>query len=126
MQTPLLQSGQARPYRAAPQGLGCISPTSHRIAPTCSNSEQLDTNRLRIVQNRTDSEPSFSNCQYVRHRMLTKERDSEIQRQLASMGWHCITIWECQLKPKVREATLESLSYTLALILPPKSQSKEI
>lgn len=45
-----------------------------------------------------------------------KERDSEIQRQLASMGWHCITIWECQLKPKVREATLDSLSYTLALI----------
>lgn len=45
-----------------------------------------------------------------------KERDYEIQRQLASMGWHCITIWECQLKPKVREATLESLSYTLALI----------
>lgn len=45
-----------------------------------------------------------------------KERDSEIQRQLASIGWHCITIWECQLKPKVREATLESLSYTLSLI----------
>lgn len=45
-----------------------------------------------------------------------KERDSEIQRQLAYMGWHCITIWECQQKPKVRDATLESLSYTLALI----------
>lgn len=45
-----------------------------------------------------------------------KERDYEIQQQLTSMGWHCITIWECQLKPKVREATLGSLSYTLALI----------
>ena len=29
------------------------------------------------------------------------------------MGWHCITIWECQLKPKVRIQTLESLAYTL-------------
>lgn len=29
------------------------------------------------------------------------------------MGWHCITIWECQLKPKVRVQTLESLAYTL-------------
>ena len=29
------------------------------------------------------------------------------------MGWHCITIWECELKPKVREKTLESLGYTL-------------
>ena len=45
-----------------------------------------------------------------------KKRDSENQRKLASMGWHCISIWECQLKPKVREATLESLLYTLSLI----------
>ena len=29
------------------------------------------------------------------------------------MGWHSITIWECELKPKVREKTLESLAYTL-------------
>lgn len=29
------------------------------------------------------------------------------------MGWHCITIWECQLKPKVRQQTLKSLEYTL-------------
>jgi len=41
------------------------------------------------------------------------ERDREEQRKLASMGWHCITIWECELKPKVREQTLESLAYTL-------------
>ena len=31
----------------------------------------------------------------------------------ASMGWHCIAIWECDLKPKVRKRTLESLAYTL-------------
>ena len=42
-----------------------------------------------------------------------KERDIEVQQQLAAMGWHCITIWECELKPKVREKTLESLGYTL-------------
>ena len=29
------------------------------------------------------------------------------------MGWHCITVWECQLKPSVREQTLESLAHTL-------------
>ena len=29
------------------------------------------------------------------------------------MGWHCITVWECQLKPKVREQTLQSLEFTL-------------
>ena len=29
------------------------------------------------------------------------------------MGWHCITVWECELKPSKREATLKSLAYTL-------------
>ena len=32
------------------------------------------------------------------------------------MGWRCITIWECQLKPKVRQQTLEALEYTLCHI----------
>ena len=40
-------------------------------------------------------------------------RDKAEQQLLASMGWHCITVWECQLKPQVREATLSSLEYTL-------------
>ncbi len=41
------------------------------------------------------------------------ERDKEEQKLLAKMGWHCITVWECQLKPKIRQQTLESLAYTL-------------
>ena len=42
-----------------------------------------------------------------------QERDVKVQQQLSSMGWHSITIWECELKPKVREKTLESLTFTL-------------
>lgn len=42
-----------------------------------------------------------------------KERDIKDQKKLASMGWHCITIWECQLKSAFREQTLKSLEYTL-------------
>ena len=42
-----------------------------------------------------------------------QERDARVQHELAAMGWHSITIWECELKPKVREKTLESLAYTL-------------
>ena len=41
------------------------------------------------------------------------ERDKVEQRKLAAMGWHCITIWECELKPKLRERTLDSLAFTL-------------
>jgi DNA mismatch endonuclease (patch repair protein) len=68
-----------------------------------------------------------------------KERDREEQKKLAEMGWHCITVWECelteqrvqndagissaesrgkktegQLKPLTkREQTLDSLAFTL-------------
>ena len=42
-----------------------------------------------------------------------QERDIEEQKRLAEMGWHCITIWECELNPKKREETLKSLAYTL-------------
>lgn len=42
-----------------------------------------------------------------------QERDLKVQHELAAMGWHSITIWECELKPKVRERTLESLGFTL-------------
>ena len=42
-----------------------------------------------------------------------KERDKEEQRKLAEMGWHCITVWECELKPSKREETLESIAFTL-------------
>jgi len=42
-----------------------------------------------------------------------QERDKEEQRRLAEMGWHCITVWECELKPSKREDTLKSLAFTL-------------
>ena len=42
-----------------------------------------------------------------------KERDKEEQKKLAAMGWHCITVWECELTPKKREETLESIAFTL-------------
>ena len=42
-----------------------------------------------------------------------KERDREEQRKLAEMGWHCITVWECELKTAKREETLDSIAFTL-------------
>ena len=42
-----------------------------------------------------------------------KERGIETQKELAKMGWHCVTVWECELKPNVRENTLDSLAFTL-------------
>lgn len=42
-----------------------------------------------------------------------RERDKQEQQLLAKMGWHVISIWECELKPKNRYKTLESLAFTL-------------
>ena len=50
---------------------------------------------------------------WVKKIRRNKERDKEEQHKLAAMGWHCITIWECELMPKKREETLESLAFTL-------------
>ncbi len=45
-----------------------------------------------------------------------KERDRKVRLRLKEMGWHTVEIWECQLKPKVREETLQGLLRTLNLI----------
>ena len=42
-----------------------------------------------------------------------RERDLKVQHELAAMGWHSITIWECELKPSKREETLDSIAFTL-------------
>jgi len=50
---------------------------------------------------------------WVRKIMRNKERDHNTILELKSEGWHTIEIWECQLKPKVREMTLQGLLRTL-------------
>lgn len=50
---------------------------------------------------------------WVEKLMRNQTRDIEVQRQLATMGWHSVTVWECELRPALRQATLDSLAYTL-------------
>jgi len=55
-----------------------------------------------------------TNVEYWREKIARNAtRDKEVQQRLAKMGWHCITIWECELNPKERTKTLESLAFTL-------------
>ncbi|MBP3833796.1 MAG: DNA mismatch endonuclease Vsr [Bacteroidaceae bacterium] len=42
-----------------------------------------------------------------------KERDERVKHELNAMGWNCITVWECELKSAKRDATLQSLAFTL-------------
>lgn len=61
--------------------------------------------------------PPKTNAEFWRNKIeRNRNRDKEERQKLASMGWHCITVWECQLKPKVRQHTLNSLEYTLCHI----------
>lgn len=50
---------------------------------------------------------------WVKKIARNQERDLEVKHKLNAMGWNCITVWECELKPAKREATLQSLSFTL-------------
>ena len=58
-----------------------------------------------------------SNVDYWTRKIArNKERDREELRQLEEMGWHCITVWECDLRKDRLEATLESLVLELRRI----------
>ena len=50
---------------------------------------------------------------WVKKIVKNQERDHEVMRKLAEIGWHSITIWECELKPSKREETLNSVAFTL-------------
>jgi DNA mismatch endonuclease (patch repair protein) len=55
-----------------------------------------------------------SRTDYWREKIIAnKRRDISTHKQLAAMGWHTITVWECELKPARRQETLESLAFTL-------------
>lgn len=55
-----------------------------------------------------------SNVDYWRNKIeRNRERDRKDRIMLRDMGWHVIQLWECQLKPKVRERRLEGLVCTL-------------
>ena len=59
-----------------------------------------------------------SNTAFWRNKIeRNRRRDLDERIRLRDMGWHVIQIWECQLKPKVRQETLEGLAYTLNKML---------
>ena len=74
---------------------------------------QMDNGQLIIDNSGCCKIPKTNREFWVAKIRRNQERDLKVQRELAAMGWHSITIWECELKPKVREKTLESLAYTL-------------
>lgn len=95
-----------RKYRTCIFINGCFW-HGHNVAMPKVNSEQ------RIVNSLCCKIPNTNREFWVAKIRRNQERDIEEQKLLAEMGWHCITVWECELKPKVREQTLKSLAFTL-------------
>ena len=101
----------------------------HEVACVEVNSEERKVKREGIVerevkrvslmdfQNMQSSEcckiPKTNREFWVRKILRNKERDIEVQKKLALMGWHSIVVWECELKQKVKDKTLERLAFTL-------------
>lgn len=42
-----------------------------------------------------------------------KARDELVVAKLSSMGWYCVSVWECELKKAVFEKTMEALAATI-------------
>ena len=79
-----------------------------------NDSLELSVESLEKIENSACCKIPKTNREFwVAKIRRNQERDLRVQQELAAMGWHCITIWECELKPKVREKTLASLAYTL-------------
>ena len=67
-----------------------------------------------IIENSSCCRIPKTNTEFwVKKIARNQERDLEVNHKLNAMGWNCITIWECELKPSKREATLQSLAFTL-------------
>ena len=58
-----------------------------------------------------------NNAEFWKTKIETNvERDRRKETGLAELGWNVIVIWECQLKPAVRDETLKSLYKKLACV----------
>ena len=98
-----------RKYRTCIFVNGCFWHGHHVQLQTA----QIDNGQLIMDNSECCKIPKTNRGFWVEKIRRNQERDKTVQRRLAAMGWHSITIWECELKPKVREKTLESLAFTL-------------
>lgn len=75
--------------------------------------ESVESVEWKVADSACCKIPKTNRKFWVKKILRNMERDKEEQRKLAAMGWHCITVWECELKPAKREETLDSIAFTL-------------
>ena len=75
--------------------------------------ESVDRTKLKVESSPCCKIPKTNREFWMAKIRRNRERDKEELRKLAQMGWHCITVWECELKAAKREETLEAIAFTL-------------
>lgn len=95
-----------RKYRTCIFVNGCFWHGHYVTMPEVNAEEQIENSGCCKI-------PRTNRAFWVAKIRRNQERDREEQQQLARMGWHCITVWECELTPKRREQTLTALAFTL-------------
>ena len=110
-----------RKYRTCIFVNGCFW---HGHNVTMSRMDDVRSKMEDVVNSECCKIPKTNRKFWVEKILRNKQRDIEAQRKLAQMGWHCITVWECELKPSQREETLDSIDFTLNLIYLKDRRSK--
>ena len=101
-----------RKYRTCIFVNGCFW-HGHKSSITPTPSPKGEGNLYLLTDSECCKIPKTNREFWVAKILRNKERDKEEQKKLAAMGWHCITVWECELKPSKREETLDSIAFTL-------------
>jgi DNA mismatch endonuclease (patch repair protein) len=77
---------------------------------------KIDNGQLTIDSSPCCKIPKTNREFWVQKIVRNMQRDLQVRQQLKEKGWNVIQIWECQLKPACRQATLQSLLLTLSHI----------
>ena len=95
-----------RRYRTAIFVNGCFW-HGHLTQFTIQNSQ------FKIEDSACCKIPKTNRVFWVKKICRNMERDQENYHVLQENGWHCIVIWECQLKPKLLEHTMQQVELQL-------------
>ncbi len=99
-----------RKYRTCIFVNGCFWHGHNLTLPTISEGEsQIE----RVESSECCKIPKTNRAFWLTKILRNRERDKETCVKLANMGWHYITLWECELRPNRKEETLKSLAFTL-------------
>ena len=109
-----------RRFRTAIFVNGCFW-HGHLVAPLPNESlefsveslESVVSSEFKVEDSKCCKIPKTNREFWVKKICRNMERDQENYRILQENGWHCIVVWECQLKPKLLEHTMQQVELQL-------------